>query len=187
MNWAAAAILSWIALGLDVGLASALQLGSGGVRPAFTIMLLAYFACHAPKQDALWIALFLGVVMDLTQETFSPGSMGTVTIVGPIAAGYVVATMLVVMLRGSIMRGSLLAMPFLAGVSVLAVQLVMVTMIEARSWYDVSVEIDATGGLWRGLLIALYTAVVAVPATPLLGALRPVLAFGHQGRSRAWR
>ncbi|MFG0256839.1 MAG: hypothetical protein ACF8GE_02950 [Phycisphaerales bacterium JB043] len=184
MNWAAATILSWIALGLDVGLASALQLGDWGVRPAFTIIVLAYVSCHAPRQEALWLSLVLGVVMDLTHESFSPASMGTVTIVGPHALGCVAASMLVMTLRGSIMRSSLLAMAFLGGVSVLAVHLVVVSMIEARSWYDGSVAIHAGAGLWRGVLIAVYTSVVALVLSPLLGALGPVLSTGHGTR---WR
>ncbi|MHC4976857.1 MAG: hypothetical protein ACYTF7_09675 [Planctomycetota bacterium] len=184
MNWAAATVLCWIAMGLDVGLSSALQLGDGGARPAFSIIVLAYIACHAPRQETLWLSLALGLVMDLTHESISPGGMGTVTIVGPYALGCVASVSIVMTLRGSIMRSSVLAMPFLAGLSVLAVQLVMVTLIEARSWYDGDVAIHAGAGLWRGVQVALYTAIIAIPLAPLIGALGPVMSFGHQSR---WR
>src|SRR3954462_9918974 len=100
MNWMLFAVLAWVFLGLEKGLRDALGLGSTGIAPSFVFALLTFVAMSAPRTIVIWAAIVLGILMDLVFEVPLRQFGGTVTMLGPHALAYALASQLIISMRG---------------------------------------------------------------------------------------
>jgi len=128
MNWIVFALAAYVMLALEVGLRTLLGIpGPDGVSPSFVLVLAVYIGMMAPAHVVPWAMLILGVLVDLR-----PGAAPDVTIVGPMALGYLVGAYVVLQLRGLVFRESVLALSALVFAGGLFVQLVAVGLLTMR-------------------------------------------------------
>lgn len=181
------AIFAWLALGLEIGLRDALELGQSGVTPSFVIVLLAFVASHAPRHAAVWAGVTLGALLDLTAARPDNTGQGIVTVLGPSAVGCAAAAYTIVVMRGSMMRRNPLTLALLSVVAMAMVTIVSTTLLEFRSFWDPTLSVRASAELWVGALRGLYSAALAIPLGAALAFATPLFAFPQQHRSRGWR
>jgi len=185
MNWVVFALVAWVTMGLELGLRPSIQLGDSGMAPSFALILVAYIALAAPRATALWAALCVGVLLDLTSERLASNGISTLTIVGPTALGCMLGASAVGNVRAMVYRRNPLTMLVLAmGMSVI-VQIVVVACLAARSWWDPAIVFHARPELAARLGSAVYTGVAALLVGPALNFLTPLFGFigMHQPRS----
>jgi len=188
VNWAIFAILSWFALGLDIGLASAISPESSDIRPSFFIPLLVFVAMRAPHRTALWAGLAGGLLLDLIHPLARPGA-SPVTVPGPHAIGTMLAVQLVVALRAMVMHRNPLTTAVLAFVTVVVAGVVAIALLTIRTMFGGGIDYAPTHELLTLLGSALYTAVVALVLAIPLSWFAPVFGFGghHANPGRfAW-
>ncbi len=176
MNWLAFALVAWVAFGLELGLQSTLQLETLRGAPSVVFIVCVYVALHAPTRLALWAALVLGLVLDLLTET-PTRSGGTAVVAGPYALGYVLATQLVLSLRGLINKRNPLSYSLLALLGSLVVHAVYLALFQLRALYDPGVEWSAAAQVKSRAGASMYTALVALPLSVLLVRLDSFLGF----------
>lgn len=173
MRWTIFAIFALVFLVLETSLRVVLRLEAvGRVTPSFMASLLVFLALFAPRQYALWAALILGVLMDLSTELQQPGTRN-LYVIGPYALGYVAAAFAVVQIRSMVFRRRLLTFCILTFVAMAVVAIVTVTAYTLRSWLPWSdawypIEPSAIGELVQRLGIAVYSALLAIPLGWLL-------------------
>ena len=162
MNWIALGLLAWVFLGLEKGVADALELGGTGIAPSFVFGLLTFVAMSAPPGRALWAAVGLGVAMDLLFSIALDDGAPPVYLAGPHALSYVLGTQLVLALRGLMIRRNPLAMGFLACMGFVVARVALVAMLSLREGMGTPISWDAKGQLLAALGSGVYTGVVAV-------------------------
>ncbi len=184
MNWVVFLLVSWVTLGLELGLRPSIQLGDSGMAPSFALILVAYIALTAPRVTALWAAMLIGIVLDLTSERLSSSGMSTLTIVGPTALGCMLGASAITNLRAMVYRRSPITMLMLATLLSVIVQIVVVACLAARSWWDPSLVFHARPEFAARLGSAAYTGVAALVVGPVLNFLTPLFGFigMHQPR-----
>lgn len=181
MNFLVLAVAAWVALGMDVGLRDAFQLGDRDIAPRFAIILLAFVAAWARRRHVLWFSLILGLLVDLlTNIPLTTGD--TATAVGPNAIGYLVGGYTAFILRAWMYRKHALAIAFLSAAAALVSAVITLAMLKARAAYDPVMMGSATSELGVRAATALYTGVVAVPVAMGLNWVRPVFRFPVPGR-----
>lgn len=179
MNVVVFLLVTWVTLGLELGLRPSIQLGSSGMAPSFALILVTYVALAAPRMTALWSAMFIGVMLDLTSERLGANGLSTLTIVGPYALGCMLGTSAIINLRSMVYRRNPLTMLVLASFMSVIVQIVVVACFAARSWWDPAIAFHARPELAARLGSAAYTGVAALLVGPVLNFLTPL--FGFQG------
>lgn len=179
MNWVVFLLVAWVTMGLELGLRPSIQLGDSGMAPSFALILVAYLALAAPRQAALWAAMFIGVLLDLTSERLASSGLGTLTIVGPAALGCMLGASAVANVRAMVYRRNPLTMLVLAIMMSVIAQIVIVACLAARSWWDPAIAFHARPELAVRLGSAVYTGVAALVVGPVLNFLTPL--FGFQG------
>jgi hypothetical protein len=177
MNWIAFLIGGWIVFGLELGLRDAIELGEVGASPSFVIVYLVVVSLMAARHSALWGALLLGLMLDLTQSHPTPDGVGSVVTIGPYALGCLLASYAVVTVRALVIKGNWLTTPMLCLVAASLMHIVVVAIFTARSWYDPLVEFQPIRELGSRVLSALYTAAIAVLLGPVLLYLAPLFRF----------
>ena len=113
MNWFVFAIITWISFGLELALTPVLDAGSSGVHPSMVIPLMAFIALYAPRKQALWAAIVLGVLMDLLAPMPRIDG-GSVVIIGPYALGYLLGAHFILAIRGMLIRRNPLTLVMIA-------------------------------------------------------------------------
>lgn len=164
MNWVAFAIAAWVALGLEIGLRDGLSLGDGGAAPSFMFAFATFIALFATPTTALWSSLILGLLVDLTAELVLREGRQAVTVIGPNALGFVLAGQLTLTLRGVMVRRNPLTLAFLALVSGVVAQVVVVALYSVRGTYDPIAFVP-----WQQLMSRLGTALLTAPLAMVLG------------------
>jgi len=177
VSWIAFAVAAWLLFGLELGLKDALQLGASGVAPSFVMVLLVLVALHAPRLTALWAAVIVGVVLDLTAPLVSASGLETITLVGPRALGCMVGAYAILTMRTLVMRRNIFTIAFLSLIAVSLMEIVAVSAYEVRSWFDDRLEITAGAALVAGLGAAVYTALLALPLGAALLPATPIFGF----------
>ncbi len=188
MNWAVFAILSWFAIGLDVGLAPAISPESSDIRPSFFVPLLVFVAMRAPHRTALWAGLVGGLMLDLIHPLARTGA-SPVIITGPNAVGMMLAAQLVVALRSMVMHRNPLTTAVLAFITVVVAGVAAIAMLTIRTLFGDGIVFSPTHELLTLLGSALYTGVVALVFAIPLSWFAPVFSFGghHANPGRfAW-
>lgn len=177
MNRLAFALLAWLALGLELGLKGALELGDTGIAPSFVVPLGVFIALGAAPARAVWFCIVLGVLLDLTATApVRAGAPGGMTIVGPWALGMAMAAQLVLALRGMMIRTQPLTLAFLSVLGMGVAQVVVVAALTAHNLLHGDLVWRAGAELGHRLGSAAYTgalgllmALVLVPMGPMMG------------------
>ncbi len=192
MNWIAFAVVAWMLFGLELGLKPALQLGATGMAPSFVLVLLVITSMAAQRTAALWGALVIGVLLDLTSPLpVAPPRGGaaadSIVLVGPHALGCLVAAYAVLVLRAVVMKRSVLAIAFLCLIAAGLETIVAWVVITARSWYDPLISSQMRDALGARLGSAVYTGVLSLALGPALALIGPLLGLDFGGAPRTRR
>jgi hypothetical protein len=172
----------WLALGLDVGLRDALQLGASAA-PSLTLILVAFIAMWAPRLHAIYAAILAGLCLDLMGARVAPGATEAVTTIGPFALGCALGAYAVLTARAMVERTNLLALPAMTVMLAALAHVVVVFCFTVREAYDPAVAFDAAPELAARGLSALYSGAVAIPIGVILTPLARVFGFHtHSGR-----
>lgn len=173
MRWTIFIIITLLLLALEISLRVVLRLESiGRISPSFLASLLVFLGLFAPRQQALWGALVLGILLDLCTPLQQPGA-GDLYIIGPYALGYVTACFMIVQVRAMVFRRRLLTFCMLTMFALALTAIVSVTIYMVRSWLPWTDGLyptmpSAFSELTRGLGIAVYSALLAIPLGWLL-------------------
>lgn len=176
MNWLVALVVGYLMLGFELSVRPALGIGPTGVAPSFLVPLMVFVALSAPPLHALWYAFLLGLLMDLTADYPTLDAQHSLTIVGPVALGFLAGAYLTLTMRGVMIRRNPLAMVFMAVVAGALANVVIVAMLSIRVFYGDPIAYSPGQELLSGILSSLYTAgsaalltLVLIPLTPLFG------------------
>ncbi len=180
MNKPVFIIAAWIALGLEIGLKPALELGSRGVAPSLVLPLLVFVALSAPSRVVRSSALLLGLSIDLTATVG-----GSVTLVGPYALAFLIVGELVMSLRNAVMARNPLTVGVLSFIGALIVAVVVVVIYTIRSWIFADPAWSAGGQLLVRAGSALYTGLGAIILALVLLPLTGVFGLGADNRRAA--
>jgi cell shape-determining protein MreD len=178
VNWLVFAITAWVGFGLETGLKDSLAIGSTGMAPSFVIPLAVYVAMNAPTRHALWAALVIGLVLDLTWAVGLRDQPRAVTIVGPYALGMLLAATLVLQVRGVVNRRNPLTLMILTVLASVACHVVVSAMLGVRAVYD-PIAWSPVSQLASRMGMSLYTGVGALAISFVLIPLTPAFAFSQ--------
>ncbi len=176
MNWFVFAIVTWMLLGLELALLPVLDAGSGGVHPSMIIPLMSFVALYAPRKQALWAAIILGVAMDLVSPMVRIDG-GSVVIIGPHALGYLLACHFIFAIRGSLIRRNPLTLVIISIAASFVSQILVISIFTARNLGNSSLIWDAGDQLVQRSFSSLYTGLSALILSFLLFALAGVFGF----------
>ena len=144
-----------------------------GVPPATGV----FIAMHSLTIPALWFALAMGALLDLTGPTASDHG-GTVVSLGPMALAYLAAAYTIVQVRGAVVRRNPISLVALTILASLVASVVAVPLLCFRSLYADPTGFSLAGELMRRLTASVYTGVPAlILAWPLTHWVR---IFGFQ-------
>lgn len=186
MIWPVFLAALWLALGLDVGLRDALQLGNSAA-PSLTLILAAFIALWGPRMHAIYAAVLAGVCLDLMGARAAPGATEAVTTLGPTALGAALGAYAVLTARAMVERTNIFALPAMTVMLSALTHLVVVFCFSVREAYDPAVAFDALPELGARMLSALYSGAVAIPVGIILTPMARLFGFHphHGRRSRA--
>ncbi len=190
MNTLAIGLLAYVLMGLELGLRPHIGLGPTGathIAPSLVLPLVLYVALFAPANAALWLALAVGVVVDLTSVEALKGETQLLWVVGPNALGYLTAAYLVVTIRGIMIKRNPLTLVFLSLVGAALAALVAVAILTVRHQIYADMLRPPGQELLARLGSALYTGAVALVLAPVFGVLSGVLGLQDQPHRRYGR
>lgn len=189
MNWLVFFIGAWLTMGLELGLRDGLALGPTGAAPSFAMIYLVFISLSSPRGTAVWAGLIIGALLDLTRAMPGADGVTIVKAIGPMAVGGALAAYTATIVRSSLYHRNPLAAPIVVALSTFLAHLVAIAFWTMRTWYDPAVELSATRELWRIMLIAAFTAVVAFVLGVMLRPILPALAslFMFDVTPSAWR
>jgi len=164
VSTAAFIITAWVCIGLELGLKDAIALGPNSIAPSFVYCLLTFLAMFSGAPRPTWIAVALGLLMDLTARVPLQDGLGTATLIGPHVLAYVLSVQLITSLRGVVIKRNPLTVGFLAMLGSLVAQVMLVAIYSFRLWWGDAIM--AGGGSPSGELVARIT---SAPYTGLLG------------------
>lgn len=164
MNWLVYAIAAWVCLGLEIGLRDGLSVGYGRSAPSFMFAFATFIALFATPTTALWSSLMLGLLVDLSSEIVLADGRQAAVVIGPHALGFLLAGQLTLTLRGVMVRRNPLTLGFLALVSGIVAQVLVVAFYSVRAAYDPVSVVP-----WQLLLSRLGTALFTAPLAMVLG------------------
>lgn len=178
MNWITFLIIAWLAFGLQMGF-DALRLAPGDISPSFVVPLMVFVALSAPARHALWAAMLIGLLIDLTWLVPRTDG-GEAIVIGPHALGALLATQLVLSVRGMVIRRHFLTLAFLSIVSASVMAVVVVAFLTVRDLYGDPVDFSPTGELVSRLLGAVYTGGSALAWALVARFIEPGFQFHHE-------
>ena len=176
MNWFVFAILAWLTFGLELALQPVLDAGSGSVHPSMVMPLMAFVALYAPRKQALWAAIILGVLLDLLSP-MARSDGGSVVIVGPYALGFLLGCHFIFTIRGSLIRRNPLTLVMISIVSSFIIQVVVIALLTARNLGNNPLIWDASDQLIQRSFSSLYTGLSALLLSFIFFALAPAFGF----------
>jgi cell shape-determining protein MreD len=179
VNWITFLIIAWVAFGLEVGLRDALRLAPGDIAPSFVVPLIVYIALSAPAKHALWAALFLGALIDLTWLV-PRDDLAESSVLGPHALGAIIAAQGVLAVRGSVIRRHLLTLVILSIAAAAVMAIVVVAFMTLREAYGDPIRFSPTGELGTRLLIAVYTGGTAIAWALIMRLIDPAFQFQNE-------
>lgn len=174
MNWITYAIMLWLMAGIDWGLRTPLELGQSGITPSLLIVLSVYVALYAGPASVWGAAVCAGAVIDLLRSVPTEGGQTTV-VLGPSVLGCLLASAIVLNLRGLVFSKNVITLAILSGLGAGAANLTASMLLWIRSGYDVITV--PSGQLGTALASAGYTGVAALIVGVALMPLRRLFAF----------
>lgn len=170
-----------VALTLDASLMPALTLG--GAAPSMVGALAAFVALHAERRTAWWACWTLGLLLDLSNPM--PVAGAATFVPGPFAVGFTLGAALILGTRAEIARRSFLANGAATLALLLMASVFWTGVWMVRGWWPDGEWVwagSALGELGRKAWWSLWSAVVAMPLSLLLG-----LTFDRWGFAVSWR
>jgi len=181
VRWPVFAIVAFGFVVVQLSLRNVLTLQSlKQISPDLVACLAVFIALFANRTSALWACWMLGVAMDLAPSDDDPSYV----LIGPHALGYVFGGLLVVQLRTMVFRRRAITIGFLTLVFLLATSILAVFLLAVRSWYPGAPEYPAMAELWRRVLIAVYSGVLAIPVGALLNGTMGLWGFQSNAARR---
>ena len=175
MNWLVFAVAAWVVMGLEIGLTLGLTWSPGGVpiAPSFALVFMVWVALAAAPAQALWGAIILGLLVDLTSQ-LSLDPDGVVTLVGPMALAYLAAARFVLGSRWVMLRQNPVALALMTLGAGLLVTIVSALPMTIHKVYGDPIAWRAWRHILGGFGSAFYSALLALPMAlilnPALGA-----------------
>ena len=176
MNWFVFAFVTWILFGLELALIPILDAGNGSVHPSMIIPLMTFVALYAPRKQALWAAIALGLIMDLLAPMAQTDG-GSVYILGPYALGYLFACHFILVIRGSLIRRNPMTMVIISIAASFIAQIVVIAIFTARNIGTNPLLWDAGDELVQRSFSSLYTGLSALALSIIFFALAPTFGF----------
>jgi len=176
MNWFVLAFVAWITFGLELALGPVLDSGSSGVHPSMIIPLMAFVALYAPRKQALWAAILLGIIIDLLAP-MARADGGSVVIVGPHALGYLLGAHFILAIRGMLIRRNPLTLVIISIASSFIAQVVVIALITLRNMGTSPLIWDAGDQLVERSFSSLSTGISALVLSVIFFALAPTFGF----------
>lgn len=166
MRWISYLILGYIVLGIQVGFAGFVNIGSAA--PNLVLLAVIFVALNAPREPALLGCLMLGIMQDLlTQQT-----LGIHAFSYGLVAMFVISTQAIVYREHPLTHMSLA----LAGMAIVS----MVMLIQGWIWFDHASRISALTLMYA----TLYTTLVSPLVLGALGKIKFVFGFQPIRRAR---
>ena len=184
MNWITFITVAWRALGLQLGF-DAFRLAPGDISPSFVVPLIVYIGLSAPARHALWAALLLGLLIDLTW-LIPRTDGGEAIVIGPNALGALLATQLVLSIRGTVIRRHFLTLMILSIVVGSVIAAVVVPFMTVRVFYGDPIDFSPTGELVTRLLSAVVTGGTALAWALVVRLIEPGFQFQHERGMRRY-
>jgi hypothetical protein len=175
MNWLVFGVAAWLVMGLEVGLKVRLTFMPGGIplAPSFALVLMVWIALAAAPAQALWGAVIIGLLVDLSSQSASEAG-GMVTLVGPMALAYLAASRFVLGSRWVMLRRNPVALALMTLGAGLLVTIVSAVPLTIHKIYGDPIAWSAWPHILGGFGSAFYSAILAVPMAfvlnPALGA-----------------
>lgn len=189
MNWIIFAFITYFVLGFDLGLRElfTVQISNSEITPSFMLIFMVLICSMAPTMPALWSAMILGLLVDLTCS-YSSGDAGLVVLIGPYALGYMLGALLILQVRTIIYRRHPFTMALLTFAAGIVVNLLAVFMISVRyllgNWmqmYD-TFAWSTTDRLFECFFILVYSALMAIPLGYIFMRISPIFNFQYHPR-----
>lgn len=174
-------IVAYVMLGLELSVKRALAIGPPGaasIAPSFIVPFLVFLALSAPLVPTLWVALVLGLAVDIC----SPRGASADLVVGPYALAFMAGAYFVFTMRG-LMRRHWLSVIFLSIVASILIELVVVAFFSVRGLYSAS-DFVAWRELLRRAAGSVYTGVTAAILAAMLLPASGVFGFNEQQHRR---
>jgi len=184
MNWGVFAVVAWLMLGIELGLRSALQIGSTPMAPSFILPLGVWVALWAPQATASAACLILGILLDFTFPLPFMDRGGDVVVVGPYALGCLLMAQAVVAARGLVIKRNPVTLMVLTVVGGMVAHAVVTALYTARWMLGDPIVWDPTQQLVARAGIAAYSSLTALIVSPLLFTIQPLFAFVQKSPMR---
>ncbi len=159
MNWLVCVITFYLAVVLEAVLRPTFGVLDSGVFPYLPLIVLVYVALQGPASAVIWVGLLAGVVTDLQ----GGGPLASApAMVGPHALAYMLVAYLILRVRATVFRDSLITLAAGVFVAGLIGHLLAVILLGLR---DVLMEIEgfsAADELVYRFLSLVYSAVAAL-------------------------
>lgn len=194
MRWPVFAIFAYLMLTLEQSLRT--LWASNYTCPSFLLILMVFISSWAPAMTAVWAALILGLLVDLSSPVLPANHAHDVVLIGPAALGYLTGAYVTILLRGMFFRDSPLAIGVLVLIAGAFTHLVVVALLTVRGLPWLIAEPlrgwSAADELVASFFELLYSAALAVPLGYCLVRLRWVWGFHlHPGKGAghhySWR
>ena len=164
MNWVVALVVSYVLLGLEMGLREFLRLGPSTAAPSFVIPLVVFVALMAPPLPAMWMAVLLGLTIDLA----TPRGEAAAIVAGPHALGFLAAAYTVLTVRAVLLRRNPLTLMLVSGLAAAIAGLVVVAIFAVRMLYADAHSFRPLGELGYRMLGALLTMLTGLGLSAVL-------------------
>lgn len=184
MSWIVFLIMTWISFGLELGFRDALRLSPGEIAPSFVVPIMVYVALSAPPKQAVWSALLLGVLIDLTWIVPRTDAAATATVLGPHAIGMIVSAQFILAVRGMVIRRHPLTLVVLSIAAAAVTETIVVAFFTLREVYGDPIAFNPTGELITRLGSALYTGATAFAWAIVLRPVDALFRFQHERGGR---
>lgn len=175
MKWLPFLLVLWVLLGLELGLKDALRLGPYPIAPTFVFSLVTILAMSAPPAQVTWLAILVGLTVDLTFPVELKDGGRQIVVIGPYALGFAFGAQLIMLLRSLVFGRNPLTVAFLSAVGSVLANVVVVAIYALRSRYD-PIIFNAGEELGSRMGSSLYTGVAAfvlafglIPMTSAMG------------------
>jgi cell shape-determining protein MreD len=182
-------IAAILTLAFDSSFAGIFTLRStGSITPQAMPCLIVFIALFAPETTALFVALALGILVDLSPGHGQLG--GGAHLIGPNALGFVITTLLILKVRNVVFRRRILTIAFFASGAVIVTAAVQAFVLITRGFMPWNPAV-AGGGLGELAILlgtAIFTGLLAVPLGWCLLSTIGVWKFhSPTGRRATWR
>jgi cell shape-determining protein MreD len=162
VKWSVFILATLVALPMDAAFMPVFAVG--GAVPSLAGMLAAFVSLHALRRSAWWGCFLLGLLVDLSSPQLVAGEL--LFLPGPNALGFALGSAAVTLLRGVLLRRSMLTVAAMTFVLLLAASLVWVFLWSVRGiWPDGAVPFvgGATAELGKRLGWCLWSMALALP------------------------